>query len=158
MDDAQIEQGIELYREHYNDTGLFNNIVFDGIPELLSSLTSAGYTLATATSKPTETATRILDHFDLAQYFTFIGGATMDSSRSHKSDVIAHALESVNASRFTDLHMVGDRAHDVKGAREHGIETIGVTWGYGDVAELSAAGARVIVDQPGQIPEHLAAP
>jgi phosphoglycolate phosphatase len=156
MDDDQIERGIALYREHYNDTGLFNNIVFDGIPELLASLTSAGHTLATATSKPTETATRILEHFDLAQYFTFIGGATMDSSRSHKSDVIAHTLESVNASRFTARNMIGDRAHDVIGARAHGIETIGVTWGYGSVAELRDAGARVIVDEPGQIPEYVA--
>lgn len=155
MDDGQIEQGIALYREHYNDTGLFNNIVFDGIPELLSALQSDGYTLATATSKPTETATRILEHFELAKHFTFIGGATMDSTRSLKADVIAHALESVNAGEFSQIHMVGDRGHDVVGAREHGIETIGVTWGYGTPAELTDAGARVLVESPADIRIHI---
>jgi phosphoglycolate phosphatase len=155
MDDDQIEEGIRLYREHYNDTGLFNNIVFDGIPELLATLQAGGYTLATATSKPTETATRILEHFDLAKHFTFIGGATMDSSRSLKADVIAHTLESVDAKAFDDIHMVGDRGHDVIGARAHGIETIGVTWGYGSPEELTQAGARVLVHNPADIAAHI---
>jgi phosphoglycolate phosphatase len=155
MDDDQIERGIALYREHYNDTGLFNNIVFEGIPELLATLQSNGYTLATATSKPTETATRILEHFDLARHFTFIGGATMDSSRSLKADVIAHALESVNARTFDVIHMVGDRGHDVIGARAHGIDTIGVTWGYGSPEELTQAGARVLVQAPADISAHI---
>jgi phosphoglycolate phosphatase len=155
MHDDQIEEGIRLYREHYNDTGLFNNIVFDGIPELLATLQTSGYTLATATSKPTETATRILEHFDLARHFTFIGGATMDSSRSLKADVIAHTLESVKAHEFDVIHMVGDRGHDVIGARAHGIETIGVTWGYGSPEELSQAGARVLVHTPADIAEHI---
>jgi phosphoglycolate phosphatase len=155
MHDDQIEEGIRLYREHYNDTGLFNNIVFDGIPELLATLQTSGYTLATATSKPTETATRILEHLDLARHFTFIGGATMDSSRSLKADVIAHTLESVKAHEFDVIHMVGDRGHDVIGARAHGIETIGVTWGYGSPEELSQAGARVLVHTPADIAEHI---
>jgi phosphoglycolate phosphatase len=155
MDDDQIEEGIRLYREHYNDIGLFNNIVFDGIPELLAALQADGYTLATATSKPTETATRILVHFDLAQHFTFIGGATMDSSRSLKADVIAHTLQSVKANEFDVIHMVGDRGHDVIGARAHGIETIGVTWGYGSPDELTQAGARVLVHTPADIAAHI---
>jgi len=155
MHDDQIEEGIRLYREHYNDTGLFNNIVFDGIPELLATLQTSGYTLATATSKPTETATRILEHFDLARHFTFIGGATMDSSRSLKADVIAHTLESVKAHEFDVIHMVGDRGHDVIGARAHGIETIGVTWGYGSPDELTQAGARVLVHTPADIAAHI---
>jgi phosphoglycolate phosphatase len=151
MSPDQIDKAIALYREHYNDTGLFNNIVFDGIPELLNDLQERNHTLVTATSKPTETATRILEHFDLAKHFVFIGGATMDSSRALKAEVIAHTLAEINADRFTTITMVGDRGHDVIGAREHGIDTIGVTWGYGTVEELTNAGASLIVDQPAQI-------
>lgn len=151
MNPEQIDHAIALYREHYNDTGLFNNIVFDGIPQLLAQLQADDHILATATSKPTETATRILEHFDLAKHFTFIGGATMDSSRALKAEVIAHTLEAVDADRFTTITMVGDRGHDVIGAREHGIDTIGVTWGYGTVEELAQAGAKAIVDQPAEI-------
>lgn len=154
MTDEQIVQAIDKYRERYHDVGLFENAVYPGIPELLAELTAAGIPMATATSKPEYSATRILEHFKLAQHFTFIGAAALDGSRDSKSLVIDHTLRATGFDPARTL-MVGDRRHDVEGAREHGIETIGVLWGYGDHAELSEAGARAIVEQPHHLREHL---
>jgi len=142
MGDAQTAQAIDKYRERYHDVGLFENSVYDGVPELLAELQAAGLRLVTATSKPEYSATRILKHFALDQYFEFIGAAALDGSRDSKSLVIAHTLGSTNT--HPDSHnmvMIGDRHHDVHGAREHGIDTIGVLWGYGDAEELTSAGA-----------------
>lgn len=154
MTDEQIAQAIDKYRERYHDVGLFENAVYPGIPELLAELTAAGIPMATATSKPEYSATRILEHFELADHFTFIGAAALDGSRDSKSLVIDHTLRATGFDPISTL-MVGDRRHDVEGAREHGIETIGVLWGYGDHAELSEAGAKVIVEQPHHLREHL---
>lgn len=154
MNDEQIAQAIDKYRERYHDVGLFENEVYPGIPELLREIADAGIPLATATSKPEYSATRILEHFELAQYFTFIGAAALDGSRDSKSLVIDHTLRATNFPPGETL-MVGDRKHDVEGAREHGIETIGVLWGYGDHAELTDAGALTIVEQPHELRAHL---
>ena len=155
MDDAAIDTAIAHYRARYHDIGLFENEVYPGIPELLAQLTGAGITLATSTSKPTVSATRILEHFDLAQHFTFIGGASLDGERNSKAEVIAHTLGSLgelgidaSASRIT---MVGDREHDVIGAAQFGIPAIGVLWGYGSRDELEGAGAVATADDPGHL-------
>lgn len=144
LDEESTERGIAHYRERYASTSLTGNAVFPGIPELLTELTANGVTLATATSKPTPTAQRILDHFKLTKHFSFIGGATMTSERILKADVIAHTIE--NLPPHDTVVMVGDRHHDITAALAHGIEPIGVTWGYGDTAELKGAGATHIVD------------
>jgi len=152
LDEATTEIAIAKYRERYHDVGLFENSVFDGIPELLDQLDATQATLAIATSKPTPSATRILQHFDLARHFAFVGGAELDGPRQDKADVIAHTLEALlhqgaqwNADRIV---MVGDRRHDIAGALAHDIPGIGVLWGYGDEEELAAAGARRIVGRP----------
>jgi phosphoglycolate phosphatase len=142
MNEQQVTQAIDKYRERYHDVGLFENSVYEGVPELLAELQAAGLRLVTATSKPEYSATRILQHFELDQYFEFIGAAALDGSRDSKSLVIGHTLENTNT--HPDSHnmvMIGDRHHDVHGAREHGIDTIGVLWGYGDAEELTSAGA-----------------
>jgi phosphoglycolate phosphatase len=149
MDEALSAQAIAKYRERYHDIGLFENEVYPGVPELLQSLQDSSFVLATATSKPTVSATRILEHFDLAQHFTFIGGATLDGTRDAKTLVVRHTLDA--CAPHEALVMVGDREHDVHGARDHGIPTIGVTWGYGSDDELREAGAAVIVDAPGDV-------
>ena len=144
--EEQITEALAIYREYYHDQGMFENEVFDGIPELLQQLNDANITLATATSKPDFSATRIIEHFGLRDHFTFIGAANLEGTRDSKALVIEHTLEQLNAA--ADSHsilMVGDRHHDVYGAKAHGIETIGVLWGYGDADELTEAGAFTVV-------------
>ena len=146
----QAEEAVEFYREYYRDKGIFENLVYDGIPETLSALRDKGYKLVLATSKPEQFALRILRHFDLDGYFTVIAGADMEGNRVKKSDVIAHALALCGASP-EECIMVGDREHDVNGAAEFGIPCIGVLFGYGSREELESSGARRIAETPSQI-------
>jgi phosphoglycolate phosphatase len=159
MTDPQIAQAIAAYRERYHDVGLFENAVYDGIPELLDALRGSERTLAVATSKPTYSATRILEHFGLADRFAFIGGADLEGTRHDKAAVIGHTLEELHVRHALrsgePILMVGDREHDVHGARAHGIDTIGVLWGYGDEEELLGAGALTLCASPGQLLEVL---
>jgi phosphoglycolate phosphatase len=149
MTDSQITVAIEKYRERYHDIGLFENSVYPGIPELLAELKASNIRMVTATSKPEYSATRILQHFELDQYFEFIGAAALDGSRDSKSLVIGHTLESVGIRPDSfSMIMIGDRHHDVHGAKEHGIDTIGVLWGYGDAAELESAGVVDLAADP----------
>jgi len=142
----QITEALAIYREYYHDVGMFENEVFDGIPELLEHLNNDGITLATATSKPDFSATRIIEHFGLREHFTFIGAANLEGTRDSKALVIEHTLDQLNATANShSIVMVGDRHHDVHGAKEHGINTIGVLWGYGDSDELTEAGAIALV-------------
>jgi phosphoglycolate phosphatase len=149
MSDADCAVAIAKYRKRYHDIGLFENEVYPGIDQLLSELQTTDSTLAVATSKPTYSATRILEHFGLDRYFAFIGGADLEGTRGRKSDVIKHTLDALTDqgkySAVSSIVMVGDREHDVLGARTHGIDCIGVLWGYGSADELAAAGALRIV-------------
>ena len=140
----QAEEAVSAYREYYGVTGLFDNKVYEGIPELLRDLRAAGKILAVATSKPEAFSLRILENFGLAQYFHHIGGASFDSSRSAKADVVRYSLGLCGNPDPHTAVMVGDRKHDVIGAQENGIQSIGVLYGYGDRAELEAAGADAI--------------
>ena len=148
----QTDRAITSYRERYHDVGLFENAVYDGIPALLAALGERGLVLAVATSKPTYSATRILEHFDLARHFAFIGGADLAGVRHDKAAVIAHTLAELSAAGALPAEattvMVGDRQHDVHGAAAHGLATIGVLWGYGDADELSRAGAVALARTP----------
>jgi len=159
MTRAQIDHAVAKYRERYHDVGLFENDVYDGIPSLLDRLDGVA-TMAVATSKPTYSATRILEHFELASHFAFIGGSDLDGIRHDKAAVIAHTLaelEALGVATGSDVVMVGDREHDVHGARAHGIDTIGVLWGYGDTAELLDAGAIRLAQSPADLLEVLQA-
>lgn len=160
LDADATDRAIAKYRERFHDVGLFENSVYDGIPELLQSLDDAGIVLAISTSKPTYSATRILEHFELDQHLAFIGGADLAGTRHDKAAVIAHTLEELHVRGRLDvdarLIMVGDREHDVHGARAHGIDTIGVLWGYGSREELLGAGAAHLVESPQQLRALLA--
>lgn len=154
--DEQITEALAIYREYYHDVGMFENELFDGIPELLQQLNNDDVILATATSKPDFSATRIIEHFGLRDHFAFIGAANLEGTRDSKSLVIEHTLEKLNAKSTTHrILMVGDRHHDVHGAREHGIDTIGVLWGYGDADELTDAGAIALAERPQDLGAHL---
>lgn len=137
---------VEFYREYYGVKGIFENKLYHGIPELLAKLKAEGKKLILATSKPEFYARKILDHFDLSKYFDYICGASMDESRNKKADVIKYALETAGIKDTSRAVMIGDREHDVNGARENGLDSIGVLFGYGDLAEHTAAGATYIAE------------
>ena len=126
----RADEAISAYRADYTSRGWAMNSVYDGVPQLLADLRAARIRLAVATSKAEPIARRILDHFGLADHFEVIAGASVDGTRSSKADVVAHALSQLGVLPERVL-MVGDRAHDVEGAAEHGIATVVVSWGYG---------------------------
>lgn len=140
------EKAVDYYREYYKDKGIFENLVYEGFEDLLKSLKASGKTLLVATSKPEVFAKQIMDYFDLSKYFAFIGGASLDSSRSEKDKVISYVLESCNISDKSKVIMVGDREHDIIGAKKNSIHSIGVLFGYGDIEELEEAGADYIAE------------
>ena len=139
----QAEEAIRIYRSRYIPIGKFENTPYPGIAELLQKLRAQGHKLYVATSKPEQMSIEILEHFDLAKYFTLICGASLDQSRNSKDAVIAYLLE--QAETDGEIIMVGDTAFDVLGAKAHGIPTIGVSWGYGKVEDMEQAGAVAIV-------------
>jgi phosphoglycolate phosphatase len=132
-------EAIRVYRSRYTTVGKFENFPYPGVEELLQKLKNAGCRLFVATSKPEGMSVEILEKFGLAHYFEKICGATLDGSRSHKADVIAYLLSQVED--VENVVMVGDTAFDVIGAKAHGIATIGVSWGYGNVSDMTDAGA-----------------
>lgn len=137
----QARQAVDDYREYYAVKGIFENRVYDGVIPMLEGLKKAGVRCVLATSKPEHYAAQILEYFDLAKYFDFVAGATMDEKRTNKADVIAYALE--HAGTGTVL-MVGDREHDIHGAKANGLDSVGVLYGYGSREELESAGATYI--------------
>lgn len=138
----KAEEAIAVYRSRYIPIGKFENFPYPGIRELLERLKAEGHRLYVATSKPEAMSIEILTKFDLAHYFDRICGATMDGTRDKKDQVIAYLLE--QAPDAENAIMVGDTAFDVTGAAAHGIPTVGVAWGYGEVADMEAAGAKAI--------------
>ncbi len=135
----QAEEAIRIYRSRYIPIGKYENTPYPGIRELLDTLKANGHTLCVATSKPEAMSVDILEHFDLAQYFDRICGASMDLSRNSKEAVIEYLLE--QNGRADNMVMVGDTKFDILGAKIHGIPAIGVSWGYGEVADMEEAGA-----------------
>lgn len=147
----EAEKAVVYYREYFADKGLFENSVYDGVIEMLTELKNRGKRLIIATSKPELFSKRILEHFALDGYFDFLAGATMDSSRVKKADVIAYAMKECNIFDVSDVIMIGDREHDILGASAFGMDSIGVLYGYGDICELEKAGATYIVKTVGDI-------
>ncbi len=149
----QLENATKIYRSRYIPIGKFENAPYPGIPELLETLKAQGHKLFVATSKPEPMAVEILEHFDLARYFDRICGAAMDTSRSSKEAVIAYLLEQNGSAE--NMVMVGDTKYDVIGAKAHGIPTIGVSWGYGEIDEMLEAGAAAIAHTTQELLELL---
>jgi len=147
FNEEQCRLSLGYYREYFQDIGIFENQLFDGTAAMLAQIKSAGKKIVLATSKPEEYAIRILEHFDIFSYFDVVAGASMDETRSKKADVIAYALEKAKVTDRKKAVMIGDREHDVLGGKENGLDTIGVLFGYGDRAELEAAGATYIAEK-----------
>ena len=138
------DKAVAIYRERYNSIGKFENAPYPGMIELLQKLKDEGFKLYVATSKPEKTAIEVLDHFEMTGYFDEIAGATFDSSRVQKEDVIRYLLDKMEENDEGTV-MIGDTTFDVLGAAELGIPCIAVTWGFGDEAEMQKAGAVSIV-------------
>lgn len=139
-------KAVEYYREYFGIMGIFENTMFDGIPALLEKIKKSGRKIALATSKPEQYAVRILEHFGLTKFFNFVGAATMDESRSKKAEVITYTLEKLRVTDKSKVVMIGDRHHDIEGANQNGLDSIGVLFGYGDREELETAGATYIAE------------
>ncbi|BAZ88145.1 HAD family hydrolase [Dolichospermum compactum] len=153
-DDTLLEKAILLYRSRFSTIGLFENSLYPQIPETLKIIRAAGYQTFVATSKPKIYATRIIEYFDLAPFFDGVYGSELDGNRSVKGDLISYILERESLLASTVV-MVGDRLHDIIGAKKNNIAAIGVTYGYGSREELETHKADLIADCPDEIPTLL---
>ena len=140
---AQI--AVEKYRERYIDTGVYENALIDGVKETLSLLKENGVKLYLATSKPQTLAEIILNHFGIYDFFDFVGGADFNHTRDEKWQVIDYVFQSVGITDKENAIMVGDRMHDILGAKKTGIKSLCVLCGYGDREEFEEYGADYIV-------------
>lgn len=159
-------KAIGYFREYYNDKGIFENSVYPGIEELLIDLHAKGYIVAIASSKPQVMIHKVLDHFDIEDYFDVIVGCELDGTRSTKSEVVHEVLNrlsdlAVKGGLFTkkDIQggdaielvkqhaiMIGDRCYDVEGAHALGLPCIGILYGYGSRKEMEDAHADYILE------------
>lgn len=159
MDEETVKEAIKLYRARYSTIGLFENAPYEGIPELLRQAKEAGFYLAIASSKPKPFVERILDKFQIAQYFDCIAGAELNGSRGTKEEVIEDAFAYIGIDKNPDLKshtiMIGDRHYDINGAKEFGIDSIGVEYGFADPGELREAGATYVVATVAELKELL---
>ncbi|MBQ8822153.1 MAG: HAD hydrolase-like protein [Lachnospiraceae bacterium] len=154
MDREQADKAVAKYRERFSDVGLFENEVYEGIPFMLKDLKEAGFTLAVASSKPTVYVERILEHFQIKQYFKVIVGSNLDGTRVSKDEVVREALGQLFGVQPIDpqlVYMIGDRCFDVEGAKALKVESVGVTYGYGSMEELQEAKADYIVRSVGEL-------
>jgi phosphoglycolate phosphatase len=146
----RTEEAIAHYRENYLGGAMYDAAVYDGIPAALDALSAAGCRLFVATAKPHFYARPIIEHFGLARHFVGIHGPELDGTHDHKHDLIAHILASAGVHPERAV-MIGDREHDVIAAARNGLPAIGVTWGYGSIDELTAAGAAALCASPSDL-------
>ena len=142
-DDTKI--AVEKYREYFSERGIFENLLYDGIPDLLANLKSNGKKIILATAKPIVFAEKILRHFNIYEYFNFISGSELDGRRSEKYESISYAIENCGIASPELAVMIGDRRMDAIGAKKANVTSIGVLYGYGSYEELNNAGADFIV-------------
>lgn len=146
FDEQKSILAVEYYREYFSDIGIFENSVYSGIEDMLSELKANSKCIILATSKPEIFAKRILNHFGLVKYFDVIAGSTLNTDRNTKSAVIEYALEKACVTDKSKVVMVGDRKHDIIGAKDNGLGSVGVLFGYGSIEELTVAGADYVID------------
>lgn len=155
MNEEQVNEAVKLFRERYSTKGLFENSIYDGIPEMLRELRAGGKRLMVATSKARVYAEQILEHFGIAEYFEFVGGAELGGTRNEKCEVIEYVLAGAGITDRSSVLMIGDRYNDVAGARKTGLKCMGVLWGYGSEEELRQAGADFIAEKPHTLTDML---
>jgi phosphoglycolate phosphatase len=150
--EEKVTRAVAFYRERFAETGMYENTVYPDIPQTLDALIARGATLYVATSKPTVYAARIVEHFGLSGYFRGVYGSELDGTRSNKAELIAHLLQTESMSGASAV-MIGDRSHDMAGAKANGVFAVGVLWGYGSREELLAAGAAALCERPAKLVE-----
>jgi phosphoglycolate phosphatase len=160
ISEEDAERAVTKYRERFGDIGIFENVLYEGIPHMLKQLKSQGLHLAVASSKPEEYVNRILQHFKIASYFEVIVGSSLDGSRTKKEEVVREALSRLFAGsgetlHMEDVYMIGDRKFDIEGAKPLGIECVGVSYGYGSLEELKEAKADYIVKSVPELEKFL---
>ena len=149
--ETSADLAVSYYRERFSDIGLYENGVYDGIGDVLTTLCASGHRLFVATSKAHVFADRIIDHFGLRHHFEHVFGAELDGTRVEKSELLEYALKQASVDPSKTL-MIGDRSHDMVGAKNNGMKGIGVLYGYGSRDELLEAGAHHVCATPGAIP------
>jgi phosphoglycolate phosphatase len=147
LGDHAADRAVALYRERFSDIGLYENRVYDGIGDVLTTLHASGHRLFVATSKAHVFANRIIDHFGLRHHFEHVFGAELDGTRADKSHLLEYALKQASVDPSKTL-MIGDRSHDMVGAKNNGMKGIGVLYGYGSRDELLEAGAQHVCATP----------
>ncbi|MCD8180671.1 MAG: HAD-IA family hydrolase, partial [Firmicutes bacterium] len=145
FDEEKALRAVDKYRERFSKTGLFENRVYDGVYDMLQTLTDNGHILVLATSKPKVFTDRIMAKYRLRPYFKLISGSELDGTRNDKNEVIEYAIEKLGCRRESVI-MVGDRKHDIIGAKKCSVASCGVRFGYSEGGELEEAGADYIVD------------
>ena len=148
--EENLNEAVNLYRERYNVKGYLENSVYVDIPGQLAMLLEMGYVLSLATSKPTVSASAILEYFDLTRYFSYEFGSNLDGSLSDKSILLKHAL-AVTGFEPNNALMIGDRQYDIIGAKSNLIKSVGVSYGYGSANELREAGADLLIEKPAEL-------
>ena len=155
FDEANIKAAVELYRKRFKEKGMFENKLYPDIPLLLKLLKDQGSTLVVATSKPTDFAEQILKYFKIDHYFELIAGSNLDGTRASKTEIIQYIIEQYGEQDLGNFVMIGDRKHDIIGARNTGIDSIGVAYGYGSLEELIHSNPTYIVKNVNQLNDLL---
>ncbi|MFJ8257399.1 HAD family hydrolase [Peribacillus asahii] len=155
FNEGNTQRAIDYYRERFKDKGMFENKLYSNISLLLKSLKEQQYTLVVATSKPTVFSEQILKYFNIDQYFDFVVGSNLDGTRTAKTEIIQYILDKYNKYKLDDFIMIGDRKYDMIGAKNTGIDSIGVTYGYGSFEELSDSHPTHIVNSVEEIKDIL---
>ncbi len=151
LPESEIPSAIKIFREQYAKKGLFECAMYEGLRELFETLSKNGKKLFVATSKPEAYAKKLLAHFGVAHYFAYVGGSDIEETRAKKSEIIEYVLAAAGIEDKSRAVMVGDRVFDVNGAKEAGLDCIGVLFGFGNRSELEDAGAIAIAKTPADI-------
>lgn len=157
ISDKQYEKALDVFHTYYRSKGIFECELYDGIELALANLKKAGARLFIATSKPEREARRVIEHFSLDKYFDFVGGSDGDhgTSRCTKTAVIEYVMASNNLNNKTEVLMVGDRFHDIEGAKNVKIACLSVLYGYGSLAEFKKYQTDYIVEKPNDIADFI---
>ncbi|MGA4721783.1 HAD family hydrolase [Fictibacillus nanhaiensis] len=155
FNETQIQTAITYYRERFKNVGMFENTLYEHIPTLLQELKDNGHVIVIATSKPTVFAEEILKYFNIHHHFDLIVGSNLDGTRTSKTEIIQHILDHYKDQPMKSFVMIGDRKHDIIGAHNTGIDSIGVTYGYGSMEELTAIKPTKIVKTVPDLREFL---
>jgi len=154
FDDDKAWQGVMYYRERFEKKGIYENRPYDGVENMLKKLKAAGKTLAIATSKPQPQTEIIIRRYGFDKYLDCVIGPDPKSKTTTKSDVVSYVIDRLGCDKNATV-MVGDKHHDINGAKDNGIKSIGVLYGYGSKQELEESGADVIVDSVAELEEIL---